>query len=109
MGYSYAIVGAIRRMTRAPMIVTGKPSLHALRCAADRLGMSMSELAVVGDDPELEVPMAHLGDSLAISVSTGVGEDEAFAGLPEEIRPHLRLEGVGDLLSLLPPAAPRAR
>ena len=29
IGYSYAIVGAIRRVTRAPMILTGKPSLHA--------------------------------------------------------------------------------
>jgi len=37
MGYSYAIVGAIRRVTRAPMILTGKPSLHALRFVARRL------------------------------------------------------------------------
>ena len=37
MGYSYAIVGAIRRMTKAPMILTGKPSLHALRFIAKKL------------------------------------------------------------------------
>ena len=34
MGYSYAIVGAIRRMTKARSILTGKPSLHALRFVA---------------------------------------------------------------------------
>jgi 4-nitrophenyl phosphatase len=34
MGYSYAIVGAIRRMTKASPILTGKPSLHALRFVA---------------------------------------------------------------------------
>ena len=38
MGYSYAIVGAIRRVTEAPMILTGKPSLHALRFVARRAG-----------------------------------------------------------------------
>src|SRR6185312_9093265 len=30
MGYSHAIAGAIRRVTQAPMILTGKPSVHAL-------------------------------------------------------------------------------
>jgi NagD protein len=53
--------------------------------------------------------MAHRGASLAIAVNTGIGEPQAFAELPVEVRPHLRLEGVDDLLSLLPPAAPPAR
>jgi 4-nitrophenyl phosphatase len=109
LGTSRAISAMIMSLTECDVEIVGKPSLHALRCAADRLGMSMRDLAVVGDDPELEVPMAHRGDSLAIAVSTGIGGAEAFAGLPEEVRPHLRLEGVDDLLSLLPPAAPPAR
>ncbi len=37
MGYSYAIVGAIHRMTKAPTIITGKPSLYALRFVAKKL------------------------------------------------------------------------
>src|SRR5207247_841653 len=41
MGYSYAIAGAVRKVTRAPMILTGKPSLHALRLVARRLGVPM--------------------------------------------------------------------
>ena len=109
LGTSRAISAMIMSLTECDVEIVGKPSLHALRCAADRLGVSMPELAVVGDDPELEVPMAHRGDSLAIAVSTGIGGDEAFAGLPEESRPHLRLEGVDDLLSLLPPAVPPVR
>ncbi len=36
MGYSYAIVGAIRRCTNASMILTGKPSQHALRFVAKK-------------------------------------------------------------------------
>jgi NagD protein len=59
-----------------------------------------SELAVVGDDPELEVPMAHRGGALAVAVGTGVGTTSAFAGLPGARRPHLMLPGVGDLLAL---------
>ncbi len=109
LGTSRAISAMIMSVTECEVEIVGKPSLHALRCAADRLGMSMRDLAVVGDDPELEVPMAHRGDSLAIAVSTGIGGADAFAGLPEGIRPHLRLEGVDDLLSLLPPTAPPAR
>jgi 4-nitrophenyl phosphatase len=106
LGTSRAISAMITSLTESDVEVVGKPSLHALRCAADRLGVSMPELAVVGDDPELEVPMAHRGDSLAIAVSTGIGGAEAFAELPEDSRPHLRLEGVDDLLSLLPPTGP---
>jgi 4-nitrophenyl phosphatase len=109
LGTSRAITAMIMSLTGCDVEVVGKPSLHALRCAADRLGVSMPELAVVGDDPELEMPMAHRGDSLAIAVSTGLGGAESFAGLPEDSRPHLRLEGVDDLLSLLPPAAPPVR
>lgn len=109
LGTSRAISAMIMSVTGCDVEVVGKPSLHALRCAADRLGVSMPELAVVGDDPELEVPMAHRGDSLAIAVSTGIGGDDAFAELPADSRPHLRLEGVDDLLSLLPPAAPPVR
>lgn len=109
LGTSRAISAMIMSLTGCDVEVVGKPSLHALRCAADRLGVSMPELAVVGDDPELEMPMAHRGDSLAIAVSTGIGDADAFAELPAASRPHLRLEGVDDLLSLLPPAAPPVR
>jgi hypothetical protein len=37
---------------------------------------------VVGDDPELEVAMAHRGGALAVAVGTGVGTSSAFARLP---------------------------
>jgi NagD protein len=56
---------------------------------------------VVGDDPELEVPMAHKGGSLAVAVHTGIGHAESFTGRPEEVRPHLDLRDVGVLADLL--------
>jgi hypothetical protein len=35
------------------MILTGKPSLHALRFVARRLRMRCCDLGIVGDDPPL--------------------------------------------------------
>ena len=101
IGTSRAISAAIRSVTGCRVEIVGKPSLHALRCAARRLGVPAARLAVVGDDPELEVPMAHRGRALAIAVGTGIGSAADFARLPAGRRPHLVLPGVADLLPLL--------
>lgn len=100
LGTSRAISAMIRSLTGCRVRVVGKPSLDALRSAAARLGARPADLAVVGDDPELEVPMAHRGHALAIAVTSGLGSADAFAGLPPPRRPHLRLRGVDELLSI---------
>jgi HAD superfamily hydrolase (TIGR01450 family) len=100
LGTSRAITAMIRSITGCRVEVVGKPSVHALRSAARRLGVRPAELAVVGDDPELEVAMARRGGALAIAVGTGVGTASAFARLPGGRRPHLMLPGVGELLDL---------
>ena len=103
MGYSYAIVGAIRRVTRTPMILTGKPSLHALRFVARRLGLRRCDLGVVGDDPSVEIIMARRGGAKSFAVTTGVtapGEWERQTGLR---RPEHVLRRLGDLLESVPP------
>jgi len=101
MGTSRAISAMIRSLTGCRLTVTGKPSLEALRAAAARLGVPPASLAVVGDDPLLEVPMAHRGKALAIAVDTGLGGPDAYDHLPAHRRPHLRLRGVDELLSLV--------
>ena len=100
LGTSRAISAMIRSLTGCRVRVVGKPSLDALRSAAARLGARPADLAVVGDDPELEVPMAHRGHALAIAVTSGLGSADAFVGLPPPRRPHLRLRGVDELLSI---------
>src|SRR5262249_60893565 len=70
IGYSHAITAAIRRLTGAPMTLTGKPSVRALRFVAQRLGVPMRALAVVGDDPVVEVLMARRGGATALAVTT---------------------------------------
>jgi 4-nitrophenyl phosphatase len=98
MGTSRAISAMIRAVTGCRVEVVGKPSRHALRAVGQRLGVRPSELAVVGDDPELEVPMAHRGRAFAVAVQTGLGADGAFDLVPEERRPHLTVRGVDELL-----------
>ncbi len=100
LGTSRAISAMIRSLTGCRLTVTGKPSLDALRAAAARLGVRPPDIAVVGDDPLLEVPMAHRGRALAIAVDTGLGGPAAYDRLPPGRRPHLQLRGVDELLEM---------
>ena len=101
LGTSRAISAMIRSLTGCGLRVVGKPSIDALRSAAARIGAKPEQLAVVGDDPELEVPMAHRGRSLAIAVGTGLGGSASWDGVPVSRRPHLRVRGVDELLEML--------
>lgn len=101
LGTSRAISAVVRDITGCRVTVVGKPALPALRSAARHLGVATRELAVVGDDPELEVPMAHKGGALAVAVHTGIGHALSFVDLPEHVRPHLDLPDVGVLANLL--------
>jgi 4-nitrophenyl phosphatase len=101
LGTSRAISAMIRSLTGCGLRVVGKPSLDALRSAADRLGTSPARLTVIGDDPQLEVPMAHRGRALAIAVETGLGGPDAYDGVPVSRHPHLRMRGVDELLAIL--------
>ena len=100
LGTSRAISAMIRSITGCRLTVTGKPSLTALRSAAAQLSLPTRDLVVVGDDPLLEVPMAHRGHSLAVAVQTGLSGPDAYDHLPPDQRPHLHLRGVDELLSL---------
>jgi HAD superfamily hydrolase (TIGR01450 family) len=101
IGTSRAISAMITSLTGRPARLVGKPSLAALRTAASRMGVRAADLAVVGDDPELEVPMAHRGGALAIAVRSGLGDAGSFSHLPPERQPHLHLRGVDELLEIV--------
>ena len=99
MGYSYAIVGAIRRLTKARVLLTGKPSLHALRFVAKKLKLPIRDIAVVGDDPVVEIIMARRGGATALGVVTGMTKIEDWARQPESHRPHHVLKDIRDILT----------
>jgi 4-nitrophenyl phosphatase len=100
MGYSYAISAAVRRITCAPMILTGKPSLHALRLVAKRLAIPMTKVGVVGDDPVVEMIMARRGGAVGFGVSTGISRAPDWAKQRAGRRPHRVLRSLSELLAV---------
>jgi len=98
VGYSYAIVGALRRLTKASHIVTGKPSQHALRFVARKLGLPVDRVGVVGDDPLVEVIMARRGGATAFGVTTGMSTFEDWMRQPQMRRPHRILSDLRELI-----------
>lgn len=101
MGYSHAITAAVRKLTHAPMILTGKPSLHALRLVAKKLGAPMRGVGVVGDDPLVEMIMARRGGAIGFGVTTGMTSARDWAKQPLNRRPHRVLQDVRQLLTLV--------
>lgn len=98
VGYSYAIVGALRRLTKASHIITGKPSQHALRYVAKKLRLPVDRVGVVGDDPLVEVIMARRGGATAFGVTTGMSSFEDWMRQPQMRRPHRILRDLRELI-----------
>lgn len=100
MGYSHAITAAVRKITGAPLILTGKPSLHALRLVAKKLGVSMRKVGVVGDDPVVEMIMARRGKAIGFGVTTGFTTAEDWTSQPRGRRPHRIVREIGEILKV---------
>jgi 4-nitrophenyl phosphatase len=100
MGYSHAITAAVRKITRAPMILTGKPSLHALKLVAKKLGIPMRKVGVVGDDPVVEMIMARRGKAIGFGVTTGFTTAQDWAAQPQSRRPHRIVHELADILKI---------
>lgn len=99
-GYSCAISGAISRVTGEEPEVTGKPSLHALDFVARKLGVGRENVAVVGDDPRVEIEMARAGGAMGIGVTTGTTSRAQWAAQDDARRPHHVIDGLDELTDL---------
>lgn len=106
LGISGAIVAMVTSVTGCRATVLGKPSVEGVKIACARMGLCASDVAVVGDDPQLEIAMARRAGATAIGVLTGVARREAFLALPKTKSAHLILDSIADLLTtnLLPAA-----
>lgn len=109
IGYSHAITAAIRRLTKVPMTLTGKPSIRALRFVAKRLGVPMRGLAVVGDDPVAEVLMARRCGATALAVTTGTTRRDEWQSQPRSRRPDAILTELREVLEWVGEGAAAAR
>lgn len=107
MGYSHAITAAVRKITRAPMILTGKPSVHALKLVAKKLRVPMRRVGVIGDDPLVEMIMARRGGAMGFGVTTGITTAEGWASQPRGRRPHRIVRELGEILDVTTAESPR--
>lgn len=100
IGTSCAIAAALKPLTGKQATVLGKPSPFALESAARHLGVDVTAMAVVGDDADLEVPMALAGGAFSIYVHSGTGGPDAFELKPAARHPHISVPDVAGLMSL---------
>lgn len=100
LGTSCAIAGAIQKITGVRSKALGKPAPEAMRIAAKRLGAAAKDIVVIGDDPDLEIPMALKAGAMAIGVTTGIAKHDDFAARPKPMRADHIAENIGAVFDL---------
>ena len=95
------VTAAIAKASGRRPTIVGKPSRAAVNEIERRLGVPADEIAVIGDDLLLDVALGHLGRSRTVLVRSGISGSIDLERVPERRRPHLAVDGVGDLLDRL--------
>jgi ribonucleotide monophosphatase NagD (HAD superfamily) len=65
------------------------------------LGIPTSELALIGDDLEMDVALGRMGGSRTVLVRSGISGQIDLEAVPEPQRPDAAVDGVTDLLDRL--------
>jgi len=100
IGSSRAICDMIESVTGVTAEAMGKPSPVALEFAARRLDKEPSAIAVIGDDPDLEIRMARAGGATAIAVESASYRQKQKAAL-DTPQPDASVRNLKELLQLL--------
>ena len=95
------VTAAIAKVAEATPIVVGKPSEAAVQEVSKRLGVPSQELAVTGDDLEMDIGLGHLGGSRTILVRSGLSGSIDLEAVPEAKRPDAVVVGVEEMLAWL--------
>jgi 4-nitrophenyl phosphatase len=88
LGISGAIAAALHNATGVKPIVFGKPETAGLTIVSALTGIPPADMAVIGDDPNLEILMARRAGAFAIGVTTGIADSAAFHAMPSDQRAH---------------------
>jgi len=89
---------AIAKVTEADPITVGKPSEVAVQVLSERLGAPSDQVAVIGDDLDMDIALGHLGGSRTILVRSGLSGSIDLEAVPEARRPHAVIDGVEEML-----------
>jgi HAD superfamily hydrolase (TIGR01450 family) len=95
------VTAAIAKASGARPTIVGKPSKAAVREIRKRLGVPTEEIAVIGDDLAMDIPLGHLGGSRTVFVRSGISTTLDFDKLPARRRPDAAVDGVAELLDWL--------
>jgi len=104
IGSSYAINAMITAMTGKRPRILGKPARAAFDVAVAGMGLPRTagpRIAVFGDDPALEMRMAHSASALAVGMTTGLQTRESFAAQPKRDRADLVLDRLDPVIAAL--------
>jgi HAD superfamily hydrolase (TIGR01450 family) len=95
------VTAAIAKVAGVDPIVVGKPSEAAMHEASNRLGAPSAELAVIGDDIDMDIALGQLGGSRTILVRSGISGTLDLEQLPKKRRPDAVIDGVEEILDWL--------
>jgi NagD protein len=104
IGISFAINAMIRSLTSKRPRVLGKPSSSAFHVALAHMGLPRSaaaSVAVLGDDPALEMRMAHDCGAIALGMATGLMKADTVHTLQPKQRPHHLFDDLGSLAAII--------
>ena len=97
LGISGAIAAGIQNATGVTARVFGKPEVAGLAMAAELAGVPPAEMVAIGDDPMLEIMMAHRAGSFAVGVTTGLADHTAFHAIDPALRADVVLASLTGL------------
>jgi HAD superfamily hydrolase (TIGR01450 family) len=95
------VAAAIAKVTDTEPITVGKPSNVAVQVLSERLGAPSEDVAVIGDDIDMDIGLGHLGGSKTILVRSGLSGSVDLESVPEAKRPHEVVDGVEEILPWL--------
>ena len=95
------LTAALAKVTGRRPVVVGKPSRAAVQTYVERLGAPATDVAVIGDDLDLDVALGLVGGSRTILVRTGISASVDVDRVPERRRPDDVVDSVADLLERL--------
>jgi HAD superfamily hydrolase (TIGR01450 family) len=95
------ITAAIAKVSGVRPRLLGKPSRAAVTALQDRLDVSATDIAVIGDDLGMDVALGKLGGSQTVLVRSGISGQIDLSQVAPKRRPDAAIDGVADLLDLL--------
>ncbi|MXO64815.1 HAD-IIA family hydrolase [Altericroceibacterium endophyticum] len=104
IGASYALNVMIQSLTNAELTVLGKPSVTAFQSAIAGMGLTpedSAEVVIVGDDPVLEIGMAHATGALGVGMTTGLMKRDTIGELPADQQPEVLIDRLDSLRAVI--------